>query len=166
MVSTSPSPSRTSPTTTRSSAAPRRATLADRLALLIIQLGAFAIVLAAVPYKLFELDRHLVPKELTLHIVAFSAGVLCLAGRKRLELSRVDTFLVGWLAWSLLSALFATNWWMAGRYLAISISGVTLFWTARALAAAGLARPLLGSLAAAVVVGAVTALLQAYGVVS
>jgi O-antigen ligase len=160
------SPSRTSPTTTRSSAAPRRATLADRLALLIIQLGAFAIVLAAVPYKIFELDRHLVPKELTLHIVAFTAALLCFAGRKRLELSRVDTFLAGWLAISLFSALFATNWWLAGRYLAISVSGVVLFWTARALAGAGLARPLISTLAMAVVVGAATALLQAYGVVS
>jgi O-antigen ligase len=166
MPSPSLSPSRTTPTTTRSSAAPRRATLADRLALLLIQLGAFAIVLAAVPYKTFELDRHLVPKELTLHIVAFSSALLCLAQRRRLELSRVDTFLVGWLALSFLSSLFATNWWLAGRYLAISVSGVMLFWTARTLAGAGLARPLLGTLAAAVVVGAVTALLQAYGVVS
>ena len=158
--------SRSSPSSVHSSAAPRRATLAERVALMLVQVGAFAIVLAAVPYKIFELDRHLVPKELVLHIVAVLSAILCLLGRKRLELARVDTLLCGWLGCSLISALFATNWWLAGRYLAISVSGVTLFWVARSLAGAGLARPLLRALALAVVVGAITALLQAYGLVS
>jgi O-antigen ligase len=65
---------------------------------------------------------------------------------------------------SLISALFAENWWLATRALAITASGVTVFWVARALAAAGYERALVTGLASAVVAGAVTALLQAYGV--
>ena len=48
--------------------------------------------------------------------------------------------------------------------MAISVSGIAVFWTARALREAGLSRPLLGALALAVVLGCVTSLLQTYGV--
>jgi len=50
------------------------------------------------------------------------------------------------------------------RALAVSASGIVLFWTARGLREAGLERPLLNGLALAVVVAAMTSLLQAYGV--
>ena len=64
----------------------------------------------------------------------------------------------------MLSALFAENWWLATRALAITASGLTVFWVARALAAAGYERALITGLAAAIVIGAMTALLQAYGI--
>jgi len=126
--------------------------------------GALAVVLLSLPYKAFDLDRFFVPKELALHATAAIAGLIALARRSRLALSRVDTLLVGFLAVSIISALFAENWWLATRALAITASGLTLFWVARALTAAGHERALISGLATAVVIGAMTALLQAYGV--
>ena len=41
-----------------------------QLALRLLQFGAIAVVLAAAPYKSFDLDRFFVPKELVLSITA------------------------------------------------------------------------------------------------
>lgn len=141
-----------------------RASLTDRLALRILQFGAIAVVLAAAPYKQFDLDRFFVPKELVLHVVALAAALLCLVKARRLALGRADQLIGLFLVVSVLSAVFATNWWLAGRAVAISLSSAAVFWSARSLARAGLARPLLAALAVAAVIGAITALLQAYGV--
>lgn len=139
---------------------PRRA---ERLALRVLQVGALAVVLAAAGYRVFELDRFFVPKELVLHLTAFVAGLLVLGAARRGSATRVDALLLGFLALGAVSAAFATNPWAAARALAVSVSAAGAFWAARAVARAGLARPLLAALAAAVVLGAVTALLQAYG---
>ena len=134
-----------------------------RVAVRVLQAGAIAVVLVAAPYKTFDLDRFFVPKELVLGVTGLLAGGLCLARVRRLSLSRADQMLALWLALGLASALFATNWWLAGRAMAVSLAGVACFWSARALARAGHARALLAALALAGVVGAGTALLQAYG---
>jgi O-antigen ligase len=141
-----------------------RAGFAERAALRVLQGGAIAVVLAAAPYKTFELDRFFVPKELILHVTALLATLLCLVRARRLGLGRVDQLLGLFLLLGMASALFATNWWLAGRAVAVSLSGAACFWSARQVARAGLARPLLTALALAGVIGAVTALLQAYGV--
>jgi O-antigen ligase len=138
--------------------------LPERAALRVLQFGAIAVVLAAAPYKAFDLDRFFVPKELILHATALVATMLCLLRARRVGLGRVDQLLGLFLAVGVVSALFATNWWLAGRAVAVSLSGAACFWSARAVSRAGLARPLLVALALAGVVGAVTALLQAYGV--
>lgn len=140
------------------------ATGAERAALNVLRVGAVAVVLAAVPYKAFELDRFFVPKELVLHLTALLAGLLALGAARRAFATRVDLLLAGYLLLSGASALLAENPWAAARALAVSVSGVAVFWAARAVSRAGLARPLLLGLALAVVVGAATALLQAYGV--
>jgi len=142
-------------------AAPRA--VADRITLGTVIVGAIAVVLLALPYKAFDLDRFFVPKELVLHATAAIAGLIVLARRPRPSLSRVDTFLIAFTGLSVISALFAENWWLATRALAITASGITVFWVARALAAAGYERALVTGLATAVVLGALTALLQAYG---
>lgn len=134
-----------------------------RLSLRILQFGAIAVVLAVSTLTLFDLDRFFVPKELVLHVVAALAGVFAVRAIARGSFTRVDFWLACFLGWSALSALFATNRWLGFRALAISASGVLIFWTARALREAGLARPLLGALALAVAVAALTSLLQAYG---
>jgi O-antigen ligase len=135
-------------------------------ALRVVPAGAVLAMLAAVPFRTFELDRFFVPKELVLHATALLAGWLCLRAARGWARTRVDLLLVGYLALSALSALFAENWWLAGRALAVSGSGVVLFWCARLLARTGWARPVLQALAVAVVVAAGTLLLQAYGVTS
>src|SRR4051812_16916415 len=134
----------------------------ERLALHLVQLGLVLIVLIALPYKTFDLDRFFVPKELVLHATAMLAALLCLSGRRRLELSFADLCISGFLILSLISAVLAQNWWLAERALAISISGALLFWVGTTLRAAGLQRQVLSAVAIAVIAGAITALIQAY----
>jgi len=142
----------------------RAHTKADLLSLRVIQIGAIAAVLIVLPNPSFELDRFLVPKELVLHLTAVIAGLLALRSIGRVSMTRVDWFLIGYLVVSGASAALATNRWLGMRALAVSASGIVLFWTARALRQAGLERPLLNGLALAVVIAAITSLLQAYGV--
>ena len=139
-------------------------TSASRFALRVLQIGAIAIVLVALPYKAFELDRFFVPKELVLHLAAFSAALALVAARRRLSLTRLDVLILVFLLVSTVSAALATNWWLAGRALAISISGAVVFWASRTLRDEGMGRALVCTFAAATALGAVTALLQAYGV--
>lgn len=138
----------------------------DRFALVLVQLGALAVVLAAVPFKQFDLDRYFIPKELAVYIAAGGAAVSCLAPRSKLSLARIDWLLIGFLALSTVSAVLAQNWWLSSRALAISLAGASLFWVGRVLRRDGLARPVLWAVALAGTVGAVTSLLQAYGVTS
>jgi O-antigen ligase len=151
---------------TARTAAARTATrsVADQVTLGVMIIGALAVVLVSLPYKAFDLDRFFVPKELALHATAAVSGLIVLARRPRPTLSRVDTLLLAFLALSILSTLFAENWWLATRALAMTASGLTVFWVARTISAAGYERALIPGLAAAVVIGAMTALLQAYGI--
>jgi O-antigen ligase len=138
-----------------------------------IGFGGVATVLAALPYKVFDLDRYAIPKELTLHLTATLAAVAALVALGRsarggsgpvVPLTRADTLLTGFLLFSAASALLSQNGWLAARGLAISASGIVLFWVAHALARAGWARSVLALMAAAITVAAATSLLQAYGV--
>ena len=138
--------------------------ISERVALRVMQFGAIAVVLAALPYKQFDLDRFFIPKELVLHATSFVAVLLCAFSARRWPLARVDQLLAWFVALGLLSALFATNWWLAQRAVAISISGAACFWAARRIARAGYGRQLVSTIALASVIGAATALLQAYGV--
>ena len=135
----------------------------ERIALRVLQLGAIAVVLAVTTFNAFELDRFFIPKELVLHVTAVVAALFAMRAIARTEWTRVDLLLVLYLAIGAASAALATNRWLAMRSLAISASGVLLFWTARGLREAGLGRPLLHALALAVVVTAITSLLQTYG---
>ena len=129
----------------------------------VLQAGAVLVVLAAVGSPLFDLDRFQVPKELVLHAAAFGAAWLALRQARRIQLGLVDLLLLCYGVATLLSALLATNHWLGFRAAGMTWAGLAIFWSARALARAGMARPLLGMLAFAAVLGALTALLQAYG---
>jgi O-antigen ligase len=146
------------PTTPRSTRS-----FAEWLALIVVCVGAVAVVLASLPFKSFELDRFFIPKEFVLHTTAGLATLLCFAGTRKLSLTRVDTLLIVFLGLSVVATVFADNWWLATRALAITISGLAVFRVSRELSEAGLGRWLLLALAVAVVVGALTALMQAYG---
>ena len=134
----------------------------ERIALHLLQVGAIAIVVASLPFKTFDLDRFFVVKELILHVSAVGAALLCLGSRRRLSLTAVDLLVAGFLGMSVVSAMFAQNWWLSGRALSISLSGALLFWVGLTLRRAGLQRQLLIAIAIAVVIGALTALVQAY----
>src|ERR1019366_6612882 len=133
-------------------------------ALAALGAGALATVLAVLPFRAFDLDRFFAPKELAFHVSALIAGVVLLAGAKRFTIARADQLLAAWLGLSAVSALFATNHALAFRALAITVSGAVVFWSARRIAATGLADALTIVLAVAVVAGPLTALAQAYGV--
>jgi hypothetical protein len=129
----------------------------------LLQLGLIAVALAALPYRLFELDRFFVPKELVLHVTALVVGILLFLRARTRETSAVDGLLVLFLGWSVASTIFATNHWLAQRALGVSVSSVVLFWGARQIGAAGSYRPIIVGAAIATVVAAVTGLVQAYG---
>ncbi|PYQ57634.1 MAG: hypothetical protein DMF58_17855, partial [Acidobacteria bacterium] len=133
-------------------------------ALRILQIGAIVIVLAASTLTVFDLDRFLVPKELVLHVAALLAALFAFGAIRRTAFTRVDWILITYLLLSGASALLATNRWLGLRGFAVTASGILIFWIARALREAGFDRPLLNALAIAVVLAAITALLQAYGV--
>ena len=137
--------------------------MADRTIRTLIQLGVILAVVVALPYKLFELDRYFVPKELVLHATALLVAVLLLARRRTLSFDLADGLLALFLLWSAASALFATNYWLAQRALGVSVSGAIVFWGARSVAARGSFRPVLIAAAIAAVCAAALSLAQAYG---
>ncbi len=139
------------------------ASRAERLAAALLILGAFAVVLAVAPYRSFELDRFFLPKEVVLHATALLVALLVIPGRREWTWSRADLLLVAYLGVTVVSAAFATNGWLAIRALGITWSGLLLFWSARELGRAGLGTILTIGLSAGAVVGVLTALGQAYG---
>jgi len=127
---------------------------------------AAAAVLVALPYRSFDLDRFLVPKELALHVgAALSLTLVVGSGASQMR-TRIDRSLVVFLGLSAVSALLASNGWLALRALALSVSAAFVWWSARTAAAHGARELIIRGLAAATVVGAATALAQAYGVSS
>lgn len=136
------------------------------LAVLVLAAGAFGVGLAAAPYKSFDLDRFFIPKELVLHATALLVALPLVIRRRRLALSGVDLLLAVFLGLSALSALFAANYWLAARALAVTWSSLVLFWSVTAIVAGNprRARTVVALLVLAVLATAVTALLQAYGV--
>ena len=132
----------------------------------ILAVGVVLVMLAALSFKVFELDRYFVPKELVLNVAALLIGILLVLGRRPVRADPIDALLVVFLLWSLLSAVFATNHWLAQRAMAVSLSSAVVFWGARRAAVAGIQRTLLGTAALATVIAASTSLAQAYGLES
>jgi O-antigen ligase len=137
--------------------------MADRLIRIVLQAGVILAVFAALPYKMFELDRYFVAKELVLNVAALVVALLLLARRRSLWFDVADGLLALFLIWSAASALFATNHWVAQRSLGVTVSGAVIFWGARSAAERGFYRPILGAAATAAVLAAALALAQAYG---
>lgn len=138
--------------------------MSARLISIVIQIGVVLAVIVALPYKVFELDRYFVPKELVLHVGALIVAVALVARRRSLSFDLVDGLLALFLLWSIGASLFATNYWLAQRALGVSISGAIIFWGARAVAAQGSYRPILIAAAVAAVCAASFCLAQAYGI--
>jgi O-antigen ligase len=138
----------------------RRSMPIDRI---MIALGAALAVLAAVPYRAFDLDRFIIPKELALHALALALLLPALRRARRFEPGPADLALAAYLLLSFAGALFAPDHWLAARALALSLSGAAVFWGARACAAGGGRRAIVLSAAAAAVLAAAASLAQAYG---
>jgi len=134
-----------------------------RAATALLQLGLIAIVFAALPYKVFELDRYLVPKELVLHVVAGGMVIALLPRMRTTRVDAADVLIAAFLAWSVASAIFATNYWLAQRAVSLSVASAIVFWGAKRVGAEGAHRRILVAAAVATVCAAVTGLAQAYG---
>jgi O-antigen ligase len=137
--------------------------MGDRAIRILLQAGVILVVVAALPYKTFELDRYFVPKELVLHVAALLVAIALLTRLRSLSFDLVDGLLALFILWSLASAIFATNYWLAQRSLGLTVSGVVIFWGARSVAERGSYRPILVAAAIAAVCAAGLALAQAYG---
>ena len=125
--------------------------------------GALAVVLVVTTSPVFDLDRHAVPKELALHVTALLGLAVMLPGWRKLDAGVVETLLALYVAWSALSSLFATNHWLAFRAFGVSFSGLVIFQMARAARREGFGWAVVVGLALAATAGALTGLLQAYG---
>ena len=137
--------------------------MADRTISVLLQAGIILAVVIALPYKMFELDRYFVPKELALNGAALLIALVLLSKLRSLSFDVVDGLLAFFLLWSAASALFAPNYWLAQRSLGLSVSAVVVFWGARFVAGRGTYRPILVAAAIASVCAAAAALAQAYG---
>jgi O-antigen ligase len=121
-------------------------------------------MVVALPFKIFELDRYFVPKELVLHVVALVGAIVLIAKRASVREGKIDVLLLVFIAWNVVSAIFATNHWLAQRALAVSSSSIILFWYARHSASLGGYRSILVGCAVATVVAAAAGIAQTYGI--
>ena len=129
----------------------------------LIAIGAVAVVLAVVPSGFFDLDRFSVPKELALLATGFLAGAVLLSTAPDIELGIAEAGLLGFLGLSALSAVFATNHWLAARGFGVTLGGVAVFFAARGAAVRIGCGAVAAPLVVAVLAGVASGLLQAYG---
>ena len=134
-----------------------------RTATRLIQGGLVAVMVVALPYKIFELDRYFVPKELVVNVVGLLVALTLVLRRRSSVVDLADKLLLLFLLWSVASALFATNHWLAQRALGLSVAGAMIFWAARRIGADGGYQSILIAAAVATVLVALTCLAQAYG---
>jgi len=135
----------------------------DRIVAGVLSIGVIAVMLAALSYKVFELDRYFVPKELVLNAAALLLLVVIVRRSDTWKANRADALLIVFLLWSFVSAIFATNHWLAQRALGVSLASALVYWSARGIKTESARRMLLGAAALASIVTAGTSLAQAYG---
>lgn len=130
---------------------------------LLLVAGAFATVLLNMHSPVFDLERFTAPKELALALTALACALVLMRRPWRIEAGLVGMLLAGFVAWSLVSSLFAANHWLALDGLGVSVSGLAVYLAARRVAEEGSARATLAGLVAAVILGAGLGVAQAYG---
>jgi O-antigen ligase len=135
----------------------------ERIITVTLMIGVILVMVAALTHKVFELDRYFVPKELVLNGAGLIIAVVLAFRARVLRVDVVDGLLAVFLIWSLTSALFATNHWLAQRAIGVSLSSALVFWGARRVSSPRSRHLLLGACSLAAIVVAVTSLAQAYG---
>lgn len=130
---------------------------------LVLCAGVIASMLVALSFKVFELDRYFVPKELILNAAALIIAGVIVVRPRMVKLDSVDALLILFLLWSLVSSLFATNHWLAQRAFSVSFASAAIFFGARRAAEGNSQRLLLIAAAIAGAIAAITSLAQAYG---
>ncbi len=132
----------------------------------VLGVGLILAVIIALPLAPTDLDRHQLPKETVVHLATWLAVLLArpvpLRGLRPAARWAVGAFLLI----TVVSALLASNGWLALRAASLVVTGAAAFFTARQVAAEGFGPVLLAWCAAAGVIGAGGGLAQAYGVQS
>ncbi len=134
-----------------------------RAAAHLLGLGLVVAVLIALPTAPSDLDRHQFPKETVIHLAVFLAVLLSRPWPPRGTSRAVRMAAVGLVGWTVASALFATNPWLALRATTLTITALVALITARHVAAVGATPILLGWIVVAVGAGAASGLAQAWG---
>ncbi len=151
-----------------SAAAPRAWTSAPaRVAAGFLGGGVLACAMAAAAGAADNAERFAYPREIVLHLAAAAAAALTLLGARRIRADHADLLLGVFTLLGVVSGLaVSVNPAYALRATGISVSAALVFWTARTLSEGDVGRSAsftrMAALAAVVV--AVTALLDAYGV--
>jgi O-antigen ligase len=135
----------------------------ERVAASVLACGLIGCVLAFVHAPTMDVDGFDAPKELVLFLAAFGAGGLLLPFTRRLTIDWVDGCLLLSLLFGIGSAAArAVNGWQALCSLGASAAALSIYWSARALAACGAFRLLLGAIAAAIAAVVIPLLIEAY----
>lgn len=137
----------------------------ERLAAHLLGAGLVLAVLAALPAAPTDLDRHQLPKESVVHAVTWLAVALLRPGLGLLSRA-TRTALIALLVVTALSALFASNRWLALRATGLTLTGIAAFLAAHHLALRGLGPLLLRWVGVAAAAGTASGLAQAHGISS
>jgi O-antigen ligase len=132
--------------------------------LYLLGIGLLACMAILIPQPVLGLDQFYYPKEFALSLFACGAAAACAVRARELTVRPIDLALIGFLAWSALACLSATNPWWALRALGVTVAGLAIFWVADSLRRRGFGAVLTALIATAVVAVAAAALLEAYGV--
>ncbi|MDX2208364.1 MAG: O-antigen ligase family protein [Gemmatimonadales bacterium] len=137
----------------------------ERTALHLLGFGLVAAVLLALPVAPTDLDRHQLPKELTVHATVWFAVLLARPRLMHWPARGLQAGLLLLLAGSMLSTAMATNPWLGLRATGLTLTACVAFLLAHHLTARH-GPLLLGWAVIAAVTAAGTALAQAWGVES
>jgi hypothetical protein len=129
----------------------------------ILVLGAFGVVLAGVESRVFDLERHQLPKALVLHLTALALLVSGSIGRRPRAWSAVEVLVVGFVVLGIPSTALATNRWLALGSWGLGFSGAVVLLGAGSILDERWRSRALGWILAAVVLGAALGVAQAYG---
>jgi len=134
-----------------------------RLPSVLLQIGVVTGVMAVLP--LSRLVFYNEAKAVVLEIVGLGVASLCLMRARTLAIDRTDLLFGLFLVVSIASSVFvASEKWEALRATGLFLSGAATFWSSRYLGQHGRRQPLLHALTIAILLIAVTVLLEAFGI--
>lgn len=131
--------------------------------LAVLAAGALATLLAALPYAVFDLERHAVPKELALVSTGGLTAWLLVRRAPAVSLGWAELALAAYGIWTVASLVAAERWWPGLRATGLTLGGLAVFAGSSAAARAGRGRLLLAVLTLVTALAVGTALAQAQG---
>jgi O-antigen ligase len=125
--------------------------------------GAFGVVLANVDSAVFDLERYQLPKALVLHAAALALLAREVVSSRRRAWSALEILVACFVAWSAVSGVLATNRWLALASWGVAFSGLIVLRAAGTVEDERWKDRAAGLVLAAIVLGALLGVAQAYG---